>query len=58
MPDDRFIKLIENIGYVNECGKHIYGTAALLHIVHCPVKNIKPEHVEIGKTYVEKYLSV
>lgn len=57
MPDYRFIKLIEKNGCVNEYGKRIYGTAALLHVLHCPVMHINPECIELGKTFVKKYLS-
>lgn len=55
--DYKLIKLIERVGYVNEKGIHIYGTVALLHALHCPVKDIDPYYVRTGKTYLEKYLS-
>ncbi len=57
MIDHRLIKLIENVGYVNEHGKHVYGTAALLHVLHRPVRSINPEHVKLGKEYVKTLLS-
>lgn len=43
MIDYKFVKLIERIGYVNEYGRHIYGTAALLHFLRCTVEKHKPE---------------
>lgn len=57
MIDERFIKLIERIGYINKNGEHIYGTAALLHYLHCPVSQINPQYIKRGKAYVEKLLS-
>lgn len=55
--DDKFVELIEHIGYVNEYGERIYGTAALLHFLHCPVKSLDKRYIEIGKAYVQKRLS-
>lgn len=58
MIDHKLIELIEGVGYINKHGKHIYGTAALLHILHRPVHSLKPQHIATGKTFVQKCLSV
>lgn len=57
MIDNNFVKLVEKIGYVNEHGEHVYGTAALLHVLHCPFKNLDTKHIARGKAFVEKQLS-
>lgn len=51
------ITAIENIGCVNSNGKRIYGTAALLHILHRPYKEIvTPENIKRGKEFVDSFL--
>ncbi len=40
MIDYKLVKLMEKCGYVNENGQHVYGTAALLHFLHTPIKSI------------------
>lgn len=57
MKDCQLIRLIEKCGYINGRGEHVYGTAALLHVLHCPVKHINPDLVKLGKEYVESLLS-
>lgn len=52
------IGMLEQIGYVNNNGKHIYGTAALLHILHSPVSKINAHYIEQGKKYIEKLSAV
>lgn len=45
-------RLVERIGYVNNNGERIRGTAALLHILRIldtPIKDIKPERIASGK---------
>jgi hypothetical protein len=56
--DYKFVRLIENVGYTNDEGKRIYGTAALLHLLHCPVKQLNPKHVELGRAYVKKLMNL
>lgn len=53
----KLIELIERIGYINAHGERVCGTAALLHVLHCPVRSMRPEHVRLGKVYVERCLS-
>lgn len=57
MLDHRLVELIERIGYVNEHGERIHGTAALLHFVHRPVSSISQEVIRIGEAFVQKYLN-
>ena len=54
--DHKLIQLIECNGYVNKHGQRIRGTAALLHILYCPIRCINPKYIEIGKAYVENHL--
>lgn len=56
MVDNDFIKLIEKVGYVNDHGEHVYGTAALLHVLHYPFKNLDAKCIARGKDFVEKQL--
>ena len=55
--DYQFLKLIENVGCINNHGKTVYGTATLLRVLHCSIKDIKPEYIQIGQAYIQKYLS-
>lgn len=57
--DRQLITLIENFGYINKHGQRVYGTAALLHYTHvmnCPIKNLDPCMIGLGKVIVEKCL--
>lgn len=57
MIDYRLIEKIEQNGYTNKDGEHIYGTAALLHFLSLRMRNLNQLHIAHGKDYVEKYLS-
>lgn len=59
MLDLRFIKLIEKTGVNNKYGKHIGGTAALLHylrLMECPVNNIASKTIVSGKAFADKFI--
>lgn len=58
MVDYRFIRLIEKFGCINKHGERVYGTAALLHVLHCPVAVLKPEYIKRGEAYVKNSLSI
>lgn len=57
--DRQLITVIEDIGYINKYGQRVYGTAALLHYAHvidCPIKDLDPGMIDLGKVIVEKCL--
>ncbi len=56
MIDSRLIKTLETIGYVNKNGRRIYGTATLLHMLHCPLSEICPYYIEQGKVFIHSLL--
>ena len=58
MLDNRIIEMIEHIGFVNKYGKRVYGSAAVLHFMYCPVRNLDKRHIEQGKTFVQNHLCV
>lgn len=47
MIDHKLVNLLEAIGYVNNRGKRVYGTAALLHFLHTPVSILNKKYVEV-----------
>lgn len=51
-------KMIERIGYTNNKEQRIGGTAALVHIVHCPIKELNQNSINIGKKYVGNLLRI
>lgn len=55
MIERQLVAFIEKCGYVNQHGKRVYGTAALLHFLHRPIQSISLRDVERGKQYVQKY---
>lgn len=57
MIDYRLVELFERIGYVNEHGERVYGSAAVTHYVYCPAKDfVNQQSLELGKAFVQKYL--
>lgn len=52
------VRLIERIGYTNNKEQRIGGTAALVHIVHCPIKELNQNSINIGKKYVGNLLRI
>lgn len=52
----KLISAIEKIGYVDEHGHKLYGTAALLYTLHRPVSSISKCEIESGKAFVQRYL--
>ena len=63
MFDWKFIDQARKYGYVNYRGQSVHGNAALLHILslmehtNVRLKDIDPETVERGRTFVQKILS-
>lgn len=56
--NDKLIELIERMGYINAKGERIYGTAALVHVLHCPCSTfVTPKNVERGRSFVESFFS-
>lgn len=51
-------KMIERIGYTNNKGQRIGGTAALVHIAHCQIKDLNSASINAGKTYVRNLLEI
>lgn len=54
--DYRLISYIEKVGCVDEHGHRLYGTSALLYILHSPVSSIPQYKIEAGKAFVQRYL--
>ncbi len=50
------IELFERIGYVNEDGRHVYGSAAVTHYTYCRVRDLDPAIIERGKAIVSNIL--
>lgn len=57
MIDRRFVELVERIGYINKAGRHVYGTAALLHYLSLHVDELDQHSIVLGKEYAQKYLT-
>ena len=55
--DYSFISFIEKTGCVDTHGHRLYGTAALLYILHKPVRSISKCEIETGKAFVQRYLN-
>lgn len=55
--DYNFVKFVEKFGCVDEHGHHLYGTAALLHVLSCPICKISSEDIKCRKVFVEKYIT-
>lgn len=55
--DYRFVSFIEKAGCIDEHGHPLYGTAALLYILHRPVSSIRQCEIETGRAFVQRYLS-
>lgn len=51
-------KMIERIGYTNNKGQRIGGTAALVHIAHCQIKDLNSASINTGKKYVGNLLGI
>lgn len=71
MINQKWIRWIEKTGYVNDKGKRVYGTAALLHVTHpkskakatvkayanIPISNLAPHYIKLGKEFIAKRFS-
>lgn len=57
MIDYRIIRRIERHGCITANGERIYGTAALLYVLHRPISEIRPEELKRGNELIKKLLS-
>ncbi len=55
--DRNFVRMIEQIGWTDAHGHRLYGTAALLHVLHLRVSNIQQYKIDAGKAFIEKNLT-
>lgn len=52
------VRLIEKMGYTNYKGRRVGGTAALVHIAHCQIKDLNSASINTGKKYVGNLLGI
>ena len=57
MLNGKDIDFFERIGYVNENGRHVYGSASVLHYTYCRVQDLNETDIERGKIFVQKLLN-
>ena len=53
----RLIDILEEIGFVNDRGQHVYGSAAILHYAYEPISWVDSSVIELGKRFVNDHLN-